>query len=112
MRQLPKLSTDDRTLNRYVTEIPVALREGSSCYYKVSTVDISCCGCRLHLGYTATAGQVVTLYFAGFAPVRATIIWSADRQAGVKFVNAFHLSVLRHLIAASTPIVRSSYPST
>lgn len=101
MRQLPKISTDRRTLHRYVVTMPATLREGASCHFKVSVIDISCYGCRLDLGYRAKPGQVVALHFSGFAPVRATIIWSTCDQAGLSFTNAFHYSVLHHLIAMS-----------
>ena len=99
MRQLPKPTTDRRTLNRYQVAMPVTLREGRACDFAVTILDISCQGCRLDLGYYAVPGQVVTLRFAGLQPMRATIMWSADRQSGLKFASAFHYSVLRHLMA-------------
>lgn len=98
LRQLSKTSTDRRSLIRHRVTIPVTLREGRACHFEVIVVDISCYGARLNLGYHATPGQVVTLCFLGFEPIRATIIWSANRHAGLKFARAFHYSVLSHLM--------------
>lgn len=101
VRQLAKIPTDRRSLNRYPVAMRVTLREGRACVFDVTIQDLSCQGCRVALGYHAAPGQDVVVRFAGLQPIRATIMWASGGEAGVKFAQPFHYSVLRHLITTT-----------
>ncbi|KQN27103.1 MULTISPECIES: PilZ domain-containing protein [unclassified Sphingomonas] len=101
VRQLAKIPTDRRSLNRYPVAMRVTLREGRACVFDVTIHDLSCHGCRVALGYQAAPGQDVVVRFAGLQPVRATIMWAAGGEAGVRFAQPFHYAVLRHLITTT-----------
>lgn len=84
---------------RWPVDLPATVQEHRSCAFDIRVLDISLSGCRLWAGFRLKPGRRARLKIDGFAPFDATIIWSEDWYAALRFDHPLHLAVLRHFVS-------------
>lgn len=84
---------------RWPVEIPAMVQEGQICALDVTVVHLSVTGCRFWAGYRLTPGRHAKLIIAGFAPIKAKVMWSEKWFAALHFDAYLHASVVDHLRA-------------
>ncbi|HET9511022.1 MAG TPA: PilZ domain-containing protein [Sphingomonas sp.] len=82
---------------RWPVKIAAELFEAGTCWLPVTVLDLSADGCRMHTGFRVRPGRSARLRVPGLAAIAATIEWSEDWHAGLRFAQAIHPSVLYHL---------------
>ena len=94
----------ERQVLRWPVTMPADIRERGSCLLPVTLVDLAVDRCRLWAGFRVRPGNAATLAVKGLAPLKTTILWSAEWYAELVFHAPLHWSVLDHL--------RGVYPAT
>jgi len=84
---------------RWPVKILAELQEAGSCWLPVTVLDLSADGCRMHTGFHVRPDRTARLRIPGFAAIAATIDWSEDWHAGLRFDQPIHPSVIHHLAA-------------
>ena len=84
---------------RWPVDLPAKVQEHRSCAFDVRIVDLSLTGCRLWAGFRLKPGRAAKIAVEGFAPFDATIMWSENWYAALRFRHPLHSAVLHHLVA-------------
>lgn len=88
---------------RWPVELAATVQEHRGCAFEIRVLDISLSGCRLWAGFRLKPGRRAKLTIDGFAPLDATIIWSENWFAALRFDHFLHPSVLRHIVDRYPP---------
>ncbi len=83
---------------RWPVDLAATVQEHRSCAFDIRVLDISVSGCRIWAGFRLKPGGRAKLTIEGFAPFEATVVWSENWFAALRFAHPLHLSVLRHLV--------------
>lgn len=83
---------------RWPVDLPATLAEHRGCAFDVRIIDLSLTGCRLWAGFRLTPGRPARITVEAFAPFDATIVWSENWYAALRFRHPLHPAVLRHLV--------------
>ena len=76
----------------------VAFRRSGQHRVMVNLLDISVEGFRIETFGGVTDGAVVWVTLPGLAPIEARVVWCRRDEAGCRFVNPLHASVLERLL--------------
>jgi hypothetical protein len=92
---------DRRMASRLQVSLEVGVKETPLCIQRVTLVDISTIGCRLHTGFALKPNLRTAVIVNGFEPMRATVVWYRSGDAGLHFVKRLHPSVVSYLVSQS-----------
>jgi len=93
--------SDRRASSRLQLSLDVGVKETPLCTQRVRLIDISAVGCRLHTGFLLKPNLRTAVIVNGFEPIRATVVWYRNGDAGLRFAKRLHPSVVGHLVNRS-----------
>lgn len=94
-------SRERRISSRLPLSLEVGVKETPHCTQRATLIDISAVGCRLHTGFALKPNLKTAVLVSGFEPMRATVVWYQNGDAGLRFVKRLHPSVVGHLVSQS-----------
>ena len=94
----------------YRLELPAEIREFRSCRLDILLLELSVAGCGLWAGFKIRVERPITLFVEGFAPIKASTVWSDSGFAELMFDQHLHLSVVQHMARESAACRRQTKP--
>jgi len=88
-----------RQAPRRPVAIPVRLSSSAMKPLRATVSNVSRMGCRLDVRCRFAPGAALLVTIPDLSPLSATIVWSRERQAGVRFSRPLGAAVLDRLIA-------------
>ena len=96
---------NSREFERDAVSIPAEIREQGAGRQKVSVIDLSPAGFRMHCIFIIPEDRTVFLTMPGFESLEARIVWHDDSYYGCEFKQRLHGAVHDHIIR-SYPTLR------
>lgn len=87
-----------RGAERNIVDGEVSMRRLGSFGFDLPVRDISTAGCKVELVEQVTASDHVITRLPGLEPFGATVIWSDERRAGIRFNRPIHPAVFELLL--------------
>ena len=94
----------------YRLELPAEIREFRSCRLDILLLELSVAGCGLWAGFKIRVERPIMLFVEGFAPIKASTVWSDSGFAELMFDQHLHLSVVQHMARESVACCRRAKP--
>ncbi len=91
-------SFHSREFERGLVSIPAEIREKGAGRQKVSVIDLSRSGFRMHCIFLIPSDRTVFLTMEGFESMEARIAWHEDDYYGCEFKHRLHEAVYDHVI--------------
>lgn len=88
---------NSRQFARNSVKIVADLRESHGGRFKVSVIDLSRSGFRMHSGSFVEKGKVIFLTMPGFEPLEARIAWYEKEYYGCEFSKRLHIAIYDHI---------------
>jgi PilZ domain len=96
---------NSREFSRGAVSIPAEIREKGAGRQRVSVIDLSRSGFRMHCIFLIPEDRTVFLTMEGFESMEARIAWHDDDYYGCEFKQRLHEAVYDHVIKAY-PLLR------
>lgn len=96
---------NSREFTRGAVSIPAEIREKGAGRQKVSVIDLSRSGFRMHCIFLIPDDRTVFLTMEGFESMEARIAWHDDDYYGCEFKQRLHEAVYDHVIK-TYPLLR------
>lgn len=97
-----------REFERDPVSIPAEIREKGAGRQKVSVIDLSRSGFRMHCIFLIPDDRTVFLTMEGFESLEARIAWHDDDFYGCEFKTRLHVAVYEHIIRTYPKLKRRS----
>ena len=92
--------------DRQTVLIGVRVRRKGESWFKSRITDMSLSGFKLLSFVRLRIGMEVWVMFPGFEGRKATVVWTADHEAGCEFETALHPAIFDHIVRMSDPMAR------
>lgn len=89
---------NSREFSRDVVSIDAHIREMGAGKQRVSVIDLSCSGFRMHCVFLIAVNRTVFLTMPGFEAMEARVAWHSDQYYGCEFKQRLHTAVYEHVI--------------
>jgi PilZ domain len=89
-----------REFERGSVSIPAEIREAGAGRQKVSVIDLSRSGFRMHCIFLIPHDRTVFLTMPGFESMEARIAWHEDDYYGCEFKQRLHEAIYDHVVRA------------
>lgn len=90
---------NSRQFSRDSVKIVADIRESPGGRFKVSVIDLSRSGFRMHSASFVEKGKTIFLTMPGFEPLEARIAWYDKEYYGCEFSQRLHVAIYDHLKA-------------
>lgn len=87
-----------RRCERGAVTIPAEIRESGGGKQRISVIDLSRTGFRMHCIFLIPADRTVFLSLPGFQSMEARIAWHEDDYYGCQFSHSLHEAIYDHVI--------------
>ena len=91
---------NSREFTRGFVSIPAEIRESGGGKQKISVLDLSRSGFRMHCIFLIPDDRTVFLTMPGFESMEARIAWHEDDYYGCEFKHRLHEAIYDHVIKA------------
>lgn len=97
---------NSREFARGAVSISAYIREAGAGKQRVSVIDLSCSGFRMHCIFLIPQHRTVYLTMPNFEAMEARIAWHEDQFYGCEFKQRLHQAVYEHVVRAHPTLIR------